>query len=305
MWRSRSTAGATAAFLFAACGPVAIAWTVGAAAQQPAGTSALARALVFHAPFDGTVNARRAAGDPALYWAPTWGRREEALPGLPPSGETRLAITAGRFGDALQFTRRGAPLVFFHGGANMPYAARDWQGSASFWLNTDPDGELQPGFCDPIQVLGRAWNDAGMFVEFEKRPDSVPFRLGVYADLDVWNPTKRRIQDIPTAERPLLTVDQPPFARAKWTHVVFTWQSFNTGRLDGEARLYLDGQDRGAIAGRQQTFTWDPEQSKITLGLNYIGLLDDLAMFNRALTAAEVGEVYRLERGAGMLVPER
>jgi len=129
----------------------------------------------------------------------------------------------------------------------------------------------------------------------------VPFRLGVYADLDVWNPTKRRIQDIPAAERPLLTVDRPPFAKGKWTHVVFTWESFNTGRPDGVARLYLDGQPHGALTGRQQTFTWDPARSAITLGLNYVGLLDDLALFNRALTGAEVDALYRLERGVAAL----
>ena len=46
-------------------------------------------------------------------------------------------------------------------------------------------GQLEPGFCDPVQITPRAWNDAAFFVEFEKRPESIPFRLGVYADLGV------------------------------------------------------------------------------------------------------------------------
>ncbi len=284
------------------CVTVAALAVVGVTETRPAGAqSSLASALVFHAPFDGGMNARVAAGDSALYWAPNWNRRQEAQRGLPPSGETTLAAGEGRFRDAIRFTRRGAPLVFFNGGANLPYAASSWQGAASFWLSADPQGELAPGFCDPIQLLGRAWSDAGMFVEFEKTPEAIPFRLGVYADLDVWNPTKRRIQDIPSAERPLLTVNQPPFTKGKWTHVVFTWESFNTGRADGVARLYLDGQPRGEIAGRQQTFTWDAAQSKITLGLNYIGLMDDLAIFNRRLTADEVGQLSRLDRGVESL----
>jgi len=270
-------------------------------ADSTAVFQALGAALVFHAPFDGGVDARVAHGDRALHWAPTWNRRQAAQPGLPSSGDTRHAPGAGRFGDALRFTRRGAPIVFFNGGANLPYASSNWEGTASFWLSTDPQGGLGPGFCDPIQLMGRAWNDAGMFVEFEKTPDAIPFRLGVYADLDVWNPTKRRIQDIPSAERPLVTVDQPPFSKGKWTHVVFTWESFNTGRADGVARLYLDGRPRGELAGRQQTFTWDPAESKLAMGLNYIGLLDELAIFNRRLTAAEVGELYRLERGVASL----
>jgi hypothetical protein len=33
------------------------------------------------------------------------------------------------------------------------------------------------------------------------------------------------------------------------------------------------------------------------LGLSYIGLWDELAIFNRALTAQEVGQLHRLKNG--------
>jgi hypothetical protein len=262
---------------------------------------ALASAIAFHAPFDGSLDARHAAGDPKLYWAPTWGRRAEAQAGLPPT-DTTHAAGAGRWGDALRFTRRGAPVVFYQGGANTPYASSNWNGAVSFWLSADP-AELSTGFCDPIQITPRAWNNGAFFVEFEKSADAAPFRLGVYADFDVWNPTKREFKEIPPAERPLVTVEAPPFAKGKWTHIVFTWESFNTGRPDGVARLYLDGVPRGALTGRQQTFTWDPAETKIAMGLGYIGLLDELAVFNRSLSDAEVAALYRLERGIATLRP--
>ena len=53
-------------------------------------------------------------------------------------------------------------------------------------------------------------------------------------------------------------------------------------------RLYLDGEPRGDLSGRQQTFTWDLQQTLIALGLNYVGLIDEIATFDRVLTAAEV-----------------
>jgi hypothetical protein len=37
------------------------------------------------------------------------------------------------------------------------------------------------------------------------------------------------------------------------------------------------------------------------LGLGYIGLFDELSMFNRALTAAEVEALYKLDHGVGGL----
>lgn len=259
-------------------------------------------ALTFHASFDGKADAEYALGDPKLYSAESMKQRQGAKPGVPGSGEVQHARGAGRFGDALKFTVKKSPVVFFKAADNMTYAPANWSGTVSFWLKTDPEGLLEPGFCDPVQITPRAWNDAAFFVEFEKRPGSIPFRLGAYADLDVWNPAKRRFEDIPAAERPLIGVEKPPFARDKWTHVLFTFDRFNTGAADGRARLYLDGAARGTLSPRRQTFTWKPEDAVIALGLSYIGMLDELSIFNRALTEGEIKRVYALEKGVSSLV---
>jgi hypothetical protein len=271
---------------------------VGAAgALRGAENEALLKSLTFHASFDGGVDAVHAAGDAALYSAPSFKQRHVAARGLPASGEVLLAHGAGRFGDALRFTQKKSPLVFFSAARNMPYRAADWSGTVSFWLSVDPAADLEPGFCDPLQITPRAWNDGAFFVEFEKRPESVPFRLGVYSDLNVWNPSNRKFADIPPEERPLVAVEQPPFARGRWTHVAFTFERFNTGRSDGVVRLYLDGSPRGQLSPRQQTFTWDPEANAIALGLGYIGLFDELSIFDRALSDEEVRTLFTLAEG--------
>ena len=263
---------------------------------------AIRKSLTFHASFDGGTDALRAAGDAKLYWAPSMKQRSEAKPGLPDSGEVALAKGEGKFGDALRFTAKKSPVVFFRGAANMPYSRSDWSGTVSFWLNVDREGKLEPGFCDPIQITPTAWNDAAFFVEFEKRPDSIPFRLGVYADLMVWNPKNRKFAEIPSSERPLVTVEQPPFAAGRWTHVVFTFERFNTGRPDAVVRLYLDGKPHGELKGRQQTFTWNVENVVMALGLGYIGLFDELSVFNRALSEAEIQSIHIIARGLSSLI---
>ena len=263
---------------------------------------ALRKALAFHASFDGGTDAPRASGDPKLYWAPSFKQRNEAKPGLPDSGEVALAKGEGKFGDALRFTAKKSPVVFFRGSGNVPFASSNWNGTVSFWLNVDPEGKLEPGFCDPIQITDSAWNDAAFFVEFEKRPESIPFRLGVYADFAVWNPGNRKFEEIPAGEKPLVTVDKPPFRAGRWTHVVFTFEHFNTGRPDGVARLYLDGQPQGELRSRQQTFTWDLEKAVVAMGLGYIGLFDELAIFNRLLSAQEIQSIHIMERGISSLI---
>jgi hypothetical protein len=213
-----------------------VAWGANVASAQSA-ESKIGSALTFHASFDRGLNADFAAGDPVFRQAPSMSKQAEAKPGLPESGEVQLVRDAGRFGHALRFTKKKSPMPFFRAAKNVAYRTNNWSGTVSFWLSVDPATELEPGFCDPIQVTPRAWNDAGFFVEFEKRTDDIPFRLGVYPDFKVWNPNNKKWADVTAAEKPLVTARTTPFARGKWTHIVFTFENFNTGREDGVARL--------------------------------------------------------------------
>ena len=187
---------------------------------------------------------------------------------------------------------------------NFPTPRPEWAGTLSLWMSLDPAADLDPGFCDPIQLTSKKWDDAALFLEFEKRADGVPFRLGVYADTAVWNPLGRKWEEIPAPEKPLITLTKTPFSRSRWTHAAFVIEHFNTGTANGRAQLFIDGKDAGTISPRQQTFTWDPAQSVIMLGVGYVGLMDDLALFDRALTPAEISHLFTLKDGLRTLTPQ-
>ncbi|MCC6231700.1 MAG: hypothetical protein IT580_03605 [Verrucomicrobiales bacterium] len=257
---------------------------------------ALRSAMTFHASFDRGTDADHAAGDPWVYVAPKMEAWAEAKPGLTGEGPARLVTEGGRYGQALRFDKKSDGVVFYRADRNVPWQRENWGGAVSFWLRTD-FAELAMGFCDPVQLTPRAWNDAAFFVEFEKRNQGVPFRLGAYADLKVWNPNNRDWGSIPAAEKPLLSVEGPPFSRDRWTHVVFTWERFNTGQADGVAALYLDGALIGRIPARNQWFTWDAAKSRLMLGVGYVGWMDDVAAFNRPLTVAEIQVIRGLPNG--------
>lgn len=266
------------------------------------GATAIRSALTFHASFDRGTDADYATGDPWIYQAPAMNRiKEDARPGLPMGDTVRQVPGAGRYGGALRFARKSDAIVFYRGQDNVPWAAQDWSGTISFWLRADFK-ELAEGYADPMQVTTRAWNDGAMFVEFEKRPAGVPFRLGAYADLKVWNPKNRDWGTIPKPELPLLTVNGPPFSGDRWTHVAITWERFNTGKPEGDATLYLDGARIGTIRGRTQTFTWDPADIRLMLGVGYVGWMDDLAVFRRSLSAEEIQQVRTLPLGIRSLL---
>lgn len=257
----------------------------------------LQKALTFHASFDGQPDADFARGDRRIYTAPAFANRKDAKAGLHRK-DVEIAKGKGKFGDALRFGKNDKAVILFQGAKNMPYRDKDWSGTVSFWLSLDPDKDLEPGYCDPIQITDKKWDDSAFFVDFTKDDKPRHFRLGAYADFKLWNPKSRKFDDIPKAERPLSEeIVKPPFARDRWTHVAFTFRDFNTGKPDAVATLYLDGKPAGTIKDRVQTFTWDPERAVIMLGLSYIGLLDDLAIFDRALSDEEVAAIHKLDGG--------
>jgi hypothetical protein len=271
-----------------------------APAQPQPPLSAMTAALTFHAPFDGRLDAAYASGDPRLSSAKDRRSAAAAVPGIHPD-HVRLVRGAGRHGDAIRISLKSSPVVFYRGDRNIHYAARDWSGTVSVWFSLDPNRELAPGYSDPLIITPRSWDDASLFVDFTR--DDVPrrFRFAAFADKRVWNPGGRGWDAVPAAERPMIEVAAPPFAGGKWTHVAWTWEGFNAEGTAGTLRAYLDGAPAGRLTGRRQIYTWDPAEVLIALGVEYIGLMDELAIFNRALSADEIRELQGLPAGVASL----
>ena len=272
------------------------------AAESPADVAgALASSLTFHASFDNGVDADRAAGDPRLYTAPSYEEQDQAEPGLG-NPAVSVAEEAGRFGHALRFAERNQHAVFYRADGNVGYSPESWSGTVSFWLRLDPATDLAPGFCDPIQITDAAYNDAAIWVDFTAE-NPRQFRLGVFGDVEVWNPDGLGPNDNPAFTERLAVVDDWPFAGDRWTHVAVTYAGL--GRSGGAATLYLDGERVPGDAGDvDEPFTWDIDRGAIRLGVNYTGLFDELSLFDRPLTDDEVRALHALEGGVAALATE-
>ena len=261
-------------------------------------TEGLSAALSFHASFDHGSAADFARGDAQIYNAPKYDQLDQASPGID-APEVTIEDNAGRTGSALKFSRSYKRVQFYRSEKNLDYSTEGWAGTISFWLNLDPDEDLEPGYCDPIQVTDTAYNDASIWVDFSKDPPR-EFRLGVFGDLEVWNPRKISPNDNPDFINRLVAVTSPPFTRGSWTHIVITWTGLNS-EAGGTARLYLDSEYHGAAEGIREPFTWDLSSSTIRLGINYVGLFDELAVFDKALSDEEVQTLHQLEGGVAAL----
>ena len=267
----------------------------GAVTFATAADSSLKKSLTFHASYDSGTDADSAKGDKRLFTLV----EKQPKAGNHTGDLTRLAKGRGLSGGALLFTRRNAKWLLYDGAKNFHYAEKNWSGTVSFWLKVDPINELDPGYVDPIQITPNTWNDASFFVDFNKDGNPRAFRLGAFADKPVWNPANK---DVPESERPLVPAKSTPFDKDKWTHVAFTWERFNTGKKDGVATLYLNGNKEGSITGWNQQFSWSGKEHRIMIGLNYMGLFDELACFNRALTASEIKRIHDHQAGLATLM---
>jgi hypothetical protein len=229
-----------------------------------------------------------AKGDRKLYSAPDYKQQGSAKPGL---GEVNAAIEEGSGiggGSALRFRAKNDRALFFRGERHVALS----RGTVSFWLRLDPDKDLAPGFCDPIQITDKAYNDSAIWVDFTKDDKPRHFRLGVFGSLKAWNP-----KDIPPDKNPdftgrLIVVERPPFSRERWTHVAVTWSGLDTGGA-GTAALFVNGKSVSSRTGIREPFEWDPAKLAIRLGLAYVGLMDEVAAFDRALSEAEIASLYR------------
>jgi hypothetical protein len=72
-----------------------------------------------------------------------------------------------------------------------------------------------------------------------------------------------------------VVVNEPPFAGGRWTHVAIVYGGL--GGSGGKATLYLDGVAEGSSAEIVEPFGWDFATASIRVGVNFVGLMDDLA----------------------------
>lgn len=252
--------------------------------------------ILFYSSFDGKTAADIAAGDPLIYTAENYDKTDKAKAGLH-NPNVVLAKNKGLMGDALLFKNKNTAAIYYNGSKNLDYSSKSWSGTVSFWLQLDPEKDLEPGYCDPINITDARYNDAALWVDFTKDSPR-EFRLGVMGDLAVWNP--ENVDNDAEVQKRTISVKKPPFSRGKWTHIVITYSEINTDK--SACKLYLDGHFKGVVKDVNDPFTWEEEKAKIMLGLSYVGLMDELTVFDKPLSDNEVKVVYQLKNGIKTLL---
>jgi hypothetical protein len=259
----------------------------GTGVAAAADADALGKAISFYASFDDEVRGDTGGGDLA-----PWTRSEHETDrgrhvfekGFDP-GAVRIARGKGIHGGALEFVkplpRKG--MLYFPARGKLALQKGGWGGAVSVWLKPAADTP----FCDPVYITQKRWNDGALWFDYnhDRRGD---LRMGAY-------PALAPGQKPPEPDDPhpsMLRLKENALKPDAWNHVVMTWGGCDTGKKDGRAALYIDGRLAGEVKDLDLRLDWDLDQTRIYLGFLYVGLMDELALFQRGLTAEEVALLH-------------
>jgi hypothetical protein len=178
--------------------------------------------------------------------------------------------------------------IFYPVKGNLAYKKTGWSGAVSMWINTDPDTLFKLKFCDPIQITQKGANNGGIWFDFN---DAKPrdLRMGMFPAVPVGKVGAKESD----TDAPMVRVPKVGFKVGDWHHIVLSWSNFDTGKKDALATLYIDGKKIGDVKDRAIAMNWNIEKAGIYTAVGYTGLLDEMALFNRALTADEVTALHK------------
>lgn len=247
----------------------------------------LRKAVSFYASFDDEVKGDFGGGQlrfDTRYNHPTEKGKFVVEKGFPKKA-FRIAKSKGINGGALEVVDvlPDNGRIFVPAKGNLAYKKDGWGGSVSVWCKTNPDTMLKTKFCDPIQITQRGANNGGLWFDFN---DAKPRDLRHGAFPMIPEGKKGIGEDDPNA--PMVRVPKVGWKADDWHHVVLTWANLDTGKDDAVTSLYIDGKLMGQVKDLAIAMGWEIDKAGVYVAVNYIGLLDELALFNRALTAEEV-----------------
>jgi len=260
----------------------------GAMTSVQAGDDALKKAVTFYASFDesltpeigvGTIKTR--FGDPNVPAKLTF--EDGVDKNIYKISKTGIAGGCLEATDVLP--NRGR--FFYPVKGNLAFKKGGWGGACSMWINMDP-AALKLQFCDPVQITQKGAGNGGIWFDFN---DAKPrdLRMGVFPAV----PEGKTGAKESDADAPMVRVPKVAFKSGEWHHVVLSWSNFDTGKKNALATLYIDGKKIGDVKDRDIAMDWDIDKAGIYTAVGYTGLLDEMACFNRALTADEVTALHK------------
>lgn len=275
--------------------------TVMSARTQSQDIQSLDAYLLFYSSFDDTTDVNLFGPDNNAGWiytAESTRRAQVLMNNRCP--EVSIAAGEGKLRDCLKFSDRSKQVLFYQASPNLVLPRKNWAGTVSFWLKPEIASSAK-GTCYPVQLCDGDWNHGGFFVRFLGEPLS-RFEFGVVSSGD-GSQTFDSPDDLPK-ERVLSTsVESGRIPEEEWTLVTFSFENVNP---DGDhktlSKLFLNGELAGQIQQPLQVLWMQPNalnnehDAAIFLGIHYVGSIDELRVYRRALSETTLKRLHQEEK---------
>ena len=212
--------------------------------------------------------------------------------------EVSIAKNDGKIGDCLRFAEKTKDVLFYQASPNLASPRRNWSGTVSFWLKPDLE-RLGTENCYPIQLSDGDWRYGGFFVRFRGESPST-FEFGAVSGGDAAQAVHCP-NGVTEDRRSVAAIESTQFAKDKWTMVTFTFENVNPdGQNTSVAKAYINGVLAGQIRKPLSIRWMDPDDlqagqnAAVFLGINYIGSVDDLRIYDRALSEPRIQMLYKM-----------
>lgn len=255
--------------------------------------------LLLHSTFDDTTDLNLFGADNDAGWIHTAEstRRVKVLTHNQ-CPAVSIARDDGKIGDCLKFAKKTTNVLFYQASPNLVPPRRNWSGTMSFWLKPDLE-RLGSENCYPVQLSDGDWNHGGLFVRFRgERP--LKFEFGTVTGGDVAQAV-HCLDGVKEDLRTVTAIESTRFAKDEWTMVTLTFENVNPdGHDTSVARLYLNGDLAGQIRRPLHIKWMEPDALKagqnaaVFLGINYVGSVDDLRIYDRALPQQTIHMLYKV-----------
>jgi hypothetical protein len=178
--------------------------------------------------------------------------------------------------------------LYFPVKGNLAYKKDGWSGSLSVWCNTDPHRLIKAKFCDPVQITQKGYDNGALWFDFnDAKPRAL--RFGAFTA----RPEGQKAVPESDPKVPLVRAPGVDWKAGEWHHVVLTFKNLDTGKPDAITALYIDGKLIGEVKDQAIAMGWNVEKANVYLSLGYVGLLDEFALFDRALSAEDVTLLHK------------
>jgi len=201
----------------------------------------------------------------------------------------------GRYGEALAFPGEDAWIEYPAAG-NFPLYRGSSEGSILLWLRPERSALDATGSMELLEV-------------HDDRPLDGAFRLSLLTGTEPF----LVFSIYPSLPGPALDATPciaaapiPHWASDEWHQIAIAWEGLNRQDSKLSLSIFLDACLEAEKEFPSPAIQWQGQEQTILIGRGFQGLLDELALFDRALRAREIRTIFDHPEGvSGACLPDR